>query len=125
MDLTLPLFASGAGFLIMAEDSPEVAVESVRAGVGTVDLDLALQRLPGSPTFVQAEGGASLNGALAAAGVLDEINITTSPRVVGGDGARATTNAPELHNRYRLAHLLEHDDFLFSRYVRDSADGRP
>lgn len=118
IDPRLPLFTSGAGFLIMAEDSPAVPIESVRAGTGEVDLALALTRLPGSPRFVQAEGGASLNGSLAQADLLDEINITTSPIVVGGDGARATTHAPSLTHAYRLAHLIEDDNFLFSRYVR-------
>ena len=118
VDTSTPLFTSGAGFLIMAEDSPAVDVESVRAGTGDVDLAGALLHLPGSPRFVQAEGGASLNGALAAADLLDEINITTSPLVVGGDGARATTHAPELTHRYDLAHLIEEDGYLFSRYIR-------
>lgn len=119
VDITTALFTSGAGFLILAEDSPDVDVESVRAGVGEVDLALAMHRLPGSPRFAQAEGGASLNGALAAADLLDEINITTSPMIVGGDGVRATVKAPPLDHRYRLAHLCEQDDFIFSRYVRD------
>jgi riboflavin biosynthesis pyrimidine reductase len=120
LDLRSPLFTSGAGFLIMAEDSPPVAVESVRAGRGEVDLAAALQHLPGDPRFVQAEGGASLNGALAAADLLDEINITTSPLVVGGGGARATTHAPEFAHRYELAHVIEDDGYLFSRYTRST-----
>jgi len=121
IDPSLPLFVSGAGFLIMAEDSPDVSIESVRAGIGEVDLALALTRLPGRPRFVQAEGGASLNGTLAAADLLDEINITTSPLLVGGDGARATTHAPQLEHRFRLAHLIEEESYLFSRYVRAEA----
>ncbi len=118
VDTSIALFTSGAGFLIMADDSPEVFVETVRAGIGRVDLAAALRRLPGAPSFVQAEGGAMLNGALAAADLLDEIDITTSPMIVGGDGTRITTSAPRLSHRYRLAHLLEDDGFLFSRYVR-------
>ena len=118
VDLASPLFTSGAGFLIMAEDSPRVDVECVRAGHGDVDLRTALAHLPGTPRFVQAEGGASLNGALAAADLLDEINITTSPLVVGGAGARATTHAPEFSHRYDVAHVIEDDGFLFSRYTR-------
>ncbi|MEO6123381.1 MAG: dihydrofolate reductase family protein, partial [Ilumatobacteraceae bacterium] len=118
VDLHLPLFTSGAGFLIMADDSPELPVDTVRAGTGEIDLAVALTRLPGSPRFVQAEGGASLNGSLAASDLLDEINITTSPMVVGGAGSRATTHAPALSHRYSLAHLIADDNFLFSRYVR-------
>ena len=117
-DFDSALFRSGAGFLILPEDAPAVPVDSVRAGVGEIDLGLALTRLPGQPRFVQVEGGASLNGALAAADLLDEINITTSPQIVGGDGARATTHAAAMSHRYTLAHVLEDDGFLFSRYVR-------
>ena len=97
----LPLFASGAGFLIVPEDAPGTPIETVRAGDGEVDLAAALQRLPGDPRFVQAEGGPSLNGALAAADLVDEINLTTSPLVVGGDrlaGDRRTR--PELDRRF-------------------------
>jgi riboflavin biosynthesis pyrimidine reductase len=121
VDPDTPLFRSGAGFLIMPEDGPPTPIDNVRAGRGEIDLAAAMLRLPGGPRFVQAEGGASLNGALAAADLLDEINITTSPLVVGGDGARATTHAPELTHRYDLVHLAEHDSFLYSRYVRASA----
>src|SRR5262249_20712256 len=65
VDPTLPLFSSGAGFLIVPEDAPDSDIETVRAGRGEVDLVAAMHKLPGQPTFVQAEGGASLNGALA------------------------------------------------------------
>lgn len=118
VDVASRLFASGAGFLILPEDAPPTSVESVRAGVGELDLRAALRRLPGSPAFVQAEGGASLNGALAAADLLDEINITTSPLLVGGSGSRATSHGPQISHRFDLVHLLVDDGFIFSRYVR-------
>ncbi len=118
MDLDTALFSSGAGFLILPEDAPACDVDSVRAGIGEVDLAAALCSLPGNPRFVQAEGGASLNAALAAQDLVDEINITTSPQLIGGTGARLTTGAPPLSQRFRLAHLLEDDNFIFSRYVR-------
>jgi riboflavin biosynthesis pyrimidine reductase len=118
IDLTIPLFASGSGFLILPEDAPPRDIDTVRAGVGEINLVAAIGRLPGNPTFVQAEGGASLNGALAAADLIDEINITTSPLVAGGSGSRATSHAPELGHRFELAHVLEDEGFLFSRYVR-------
>ena len=118
VDADTPLFASGAGFLIVPEDAPETSIETVRAGVGELDIVAAMHRLPGNPLFVQAEGGASLNGSLATADLLDEINITTSPLVVGGEGSRSTKGAPEAAHRFDLAHVLEDDGFVFSRYVR-------
>ncbi len=118
VDLDTALFTSGAGFLILPEDAPPCAVHSVRAGVGELDLASALRMLPGNPTFVQAEGGPSLNGALAANGLIDEINLTTSPQLIGGSGPRLTTDSPPISHAFRLAHLLEDDGFVFSRYVR-------
>jgi riboflavin biosynthesis pyrimidine reductase len=119
VDLNTPLFTSGSGFLILPEDAPASPAECVRAGRGELDLALALRLLPSQPRFVHVEGGPSLNGALAAADLVDELNITTSPQIVGGDGARLIDAAPALQARFQLAHVLEDDSFLFSRYVRD------
>jgi len=118
VDPTLELFTSGAGFLVLPEDAPDTPIESVRAGLGALDLDLAVRRLPGSPRFVQVEGGATLNGALTRADLIDEINITTSPQIVGGTGTRVTKDAPPTSHRFDLTGLYEDDGFLFSRYVR-------
>jgi hypothetical protein len=38
--------------------------------------------------------------------------------VVGGAGKRLADGAPDLLRRFRLAHVLEDDGFLFLRYVR-------
>jgi len=116
VDVTSPLFTSGAGFLIIPEDAPATSVESVRAGIGQVDFAGALGQL--TADFVQAEGGAQLNGALSTADVIDEINLTISPQLAGGDGPRVTSGSVQMSRRMRLAHVLEDDGFLFTRYVR-------
>ncbi len=116
VDMTSPLFTSGAGFLILPDDAPPASVDSVRAGTGEVDLAGALAQLDAQ--FVQAEGGATLNGALAAADLIDELNLTISPQLAGGDGPRVTGGAQQLSHRMRLVHVLEEDDFLFTRYLR-------
>lgn len=121
VDLDTPLFTSGAGFLILPQDAPPTSVDSVRAGVGELDLAAAIRALPGDPAFVQAEGGPSLNGALAACDLIDEINLTTSPQMIGGAGPRVTSDAPPLSHRFHLVHLLEDDGYLFSRYVRSDS----
>jgi riboflavin biosynthesis pyrimidine reductase len=118
VDTSTELFTSGAGFLIMPEDAPDVGVESVRAGTGELDLAAALGKLPGSPRSVQAEGGPALNGRLFAAGLIDELNVTTAPLVAGGDGARLAARAPELGQRFALHELYEDDGFLFARWRR-------
>lgn len=115
-DYSTRLFTSGQVLLIMPHDAPEVPVPSIRAGDQHVDLGAALAQLDAH--VVQAEGGASLNGQLAAADLIDELNLSVSPQISGGEGARLTTGAPPLSSRMRLAHVLEDDSFLFTRYVR-------
>jgi riboflavin biosynthesis pyrimidine reductase len=116
VDTTSTLFTSGAGFLILPEDAPPTTVESVRAGTGEVDFAGALAQLDAN--FVQAEGGALLNGSLSAADVIDELNLTISPQLAGGDGPRVTSGSVQVSRKMRLAHVLEKDGFLFTRYVR-------
>jgi riboflavin biosynthesis pyrimidine reductase len=117
-----PLFTSGAGFLVVPEDGPDVpGVDVVRAGRGTVDLALALRRLGdvvAPPDFVQCEGGSRLNGALLASGCVDELDLTISPVLAGGDGHRVTTGARPTFERFELAHLGTEDGFLYGRWVR-------
>jgi riboflavin biosynthesis pyrimidine reductase len=120
VDVTSRLFTSGAGFLILPDDAAPTPIESVRAGVGEVDLASALAQL--DVGFAQAEGGALLNGALAAADLIDELNLTISPQLAGGDGPRVTGGAAQISRHMRLAHLLEDDGFLFTRYVRVPPD---
>jgi riboflavin biosynthesis pyrimidine reductase len=117
-DFSMPIWTSGQGVLLMPEDGPEVPVPSVRAGTGDVDLRAALAGL--GATVVQAEGGPTLNGLLAAADLVDELNLTISPQVTGGDGPRAVVGAPELPRRMHLAHVLEDEGFLFTRYLRNA-----
>jgi riboflavin biosynthesis pyrimidine reductase len=88
------------------------------AGDSSVDLDRAVELL-GERGFahVLAEGGPSLNGALAAAGVLDELCLTLAPRLVSGDARRILTGpalAPS--PRLTLRTLCEEDGYLFLRY---------
>jgi len=71
--------------------------------------------------IVLCEGGPGLNHQLMAAGLVDELCLTISPRLVGGAG----TTGPGLLNGgafavpsgLRLDRVLAHDDFLFCRYL--------
>src|SRR5207253_3568742 len=69
-----------------------VVADVVIAGPDSVDLAEAVRAL-GDRGFrsVLAEGGPSLNGQLAAAGLLDELCLTLSPKIVGGDSRRILT----------------------------------
>jgi riboflavin biosynthesis pyrimidine reductase len=120
IDYASDLFTTGAGFVIVPETAPDLPVDTVRAGIGSLDLAGALARLGEAmqADFVQAEGGAALNAALAEADLIDELNLTISPVISGGDGPRLTAGAPALLHRMDLAHLLEDNGFLFTRYVR-------
>jgi riboflavin biosynthesis pyrimidine reductase len=99
-----------------AADVAEVVV----AGERDVDLAVALGALA-ERGFAQvlAEGGPTLNGQLAAAGLLDEVCLTLSPLLVGGD-AKRILSGPGLPGgqRWRLSSLCEQDGFLFLRYRR-------
>ncbi len=124
VDLDTPLFRSGAGFLIAPASAniDETKAQVLRAGVNVVNLGAAVGRLGEvlpSVTYVQVEGGPRLNGALLAGDLIDELDLSISPRLVGGQGPRLTSAAPELDRRFDLAHLLADDDgFIFSRWVR-------
>ncbi|HEX2785043.1 MAG TPA: dihydrofolate reductase family protein [Ilumatobacteraceae bacterium] len=118
VDATSALFTSGAGFLILPDDAPATTIDAVRAGRGSVDLAAALSQVDAD--FVQAEGGALLNGALAEADLIDELNLTISPLLAGGEGPRVTGGVAQLARRMQLAHVLEDDNFLFTRYLRAS-----
>ncbi len=131
IDTTNELFRSGAGFVITTEQTEieDGRVDVLRAGVDEVDLRAALQRLPDfcpGATFVQAEGGATLNAALGDVDVLDELNVTMSPVTVGGGGLRLFHGGGDHSNRYDLAQLAVDDEsFLFSRWRRRGAPTSP
>jgi len=124
VDLSQPLFTSGAGFLITADDSTfdTNGVETIRAGTGAVDFATALARLRvlvPACEVVQAEGGAVLNGALLDADVIDEINLTTSPAAVGGSGPRLASGAGDHLHRFEIAQLaIDERSFLYARWLR-------
>jgi 5-amino-6-(5-phosphoribosylamino)uracil reductase len=64
------------------------------------------------------EGGPTLNGHLLDADLLDELNLTLAPLLVGGDSPRAVSGADEHPRPFALAHLWEADGSLLARYVR-------
>jgi riboflavin biosynthesis pyrimidine reductase len=124
----LPLFAPDAPkpIVVTSSDAPAERLEAVAetaelvaCGLGGVDVVEALATLRSryGADVVLAEGGPSLNGALADAGVIDEVCLTVAPHLVGGDSRRMLHGAGPLLNTFGLAHLLEQDGYLFARYV--------
>ncbi len=123
LDAGSPLFASGAGLAITHEQA-EVppGIEVLRAGASEVDLEHALGQLSSMiPTggWAILEGGPSLNGALLDLDLIDEVNVTTAPQLVGGDGQRLVTGAHEEARPLELVHqLIDSEHYVFSRWVR-------
>jgi riboflavin biosynthesis pyrimidine reductase len=117
LDFSSPLFASGAGIVVTTHDAPAVPVRSIRAGRGDVDFAAALAELGGG--VVLCEGGPSINAQLFAAGLVDEVCLTVSPLLAGGDEPRiAQGTAVTPPERLHVVHVAADDHYLFIRYVR-------
>jgi riboflavin biosynthesis pyrimidine reductase len=86
-----------------------------------IDLAGALARLRGEHGVrsILCEGGPSLNASLFAAGVVDELFLTTVPKIAGGAGALTIVGAAPLETPLDawLQWLLEHDGELYARYA--------
>lgn len=130
IDPSSELFRSGAGFVITTERTEIPShVDVVRAGIDRVDLAVALDRIgavvPGV-AHVHVEGGPSLNAALLEHDLVDELDLTIAPLMVGGMGKRAALGAGEVTRRFDLAHLLVDDDsYTFARWVRHTLRETP
>ena len=99
------------------ERAAEVA-EIVVAGDEDVDPRQALQELASlGARSVLVEGGPSLNAQLVAQGVVDELCLTLSPRLVAGDARRILHgSALPLPVSADLVAVYEEDGFVFFRY---------
>ena len=131
-----PLF-SGSGeqtIVLTTERSPAdrrkalAAVADVRlVGETNVDLDAALGELAAlGLTRVLCEGGPHLLADIVVAGLLDELCLTVSPLLRGGDAIRALAGAPVPAGGMRLVHILEEDGTLLTRWTpqRESTSDR-
>jgi riboflavin-specific deaminase-like protein len=67
---------------------------------------------------ILCEGGPLLNASLLTAGLVDELFLTTVPKLAGGAGALTIVGAAPLDDPLdaRLRWLLTHDSELFARY---------
>lgn len=125
LDYDTELFSCGAGFVITTETgAPDVpdTIDVIRMGAGDIDLGGVITRLPafaGGADYVQVEGGAALNGAMLAADLVDEINVTTSPATFGGSGPRLATGAPSHTHRFEMAELaIDDESYVYTRWLR-------
>jgi riboflavin biosynthesis pyrimidine reductase len=94
-------------------------VDVIAVGDGEVDLAAALAALHGrGATQLLCEGGPHLFGALTAAGLVDELDLTVSPLLAGGGAGRITAGPPGPPRAMTLRHILSEDGALFLRYTR-------
>ncbi len=127
LDWSTPFFTSVAvrPLVITVSDAAESdraqaaeVADVIVAGTRDVDLARALDDLGASGVHsALAEGGPTLNGQLARAGVLDELCLTLAPRLASGDAKRilAGSTLDELRTLH-LRSICEESDYLFLRY---------
>ena len=95
----------------------EAGVTVLVCGGDAVDLPEALDRLAGlGSEQVLCEGGPQLLRAALAAGVVDELDLSVAPVLVGGQ-PRLLDAALPAAVRLDLRQLLEEDGTLFARYA--------
>ena len=89
----------------------------IEAGADAVDVTAAVTALVdlGYPGIL-TEGGPTLIGELATAGLIDELCLTTSPLLTAGQAGRIVSG-PSTAQRLSLAHALVDGDFLLCKYV--------
>lgn len=119
------LFTEGAGQVVVftssdAQPPPTATPVSVVRHEGAVDLTAALRLLRDEHGVraLLSEGGPRLHAEMQAAGLVDELFLTTSPKLAGGAAPRILEGElPDLEP-LELAWLLEEDGELFARYRR-------
>jgi riboflavin biosynthesis pyrimidine reductase len=121
-----PLFADGSGSVLVFTSSdtepPETAtpVRVVRHEGGAVDLGEALRHLreEHGVRALLSEGGPRTYAEMQGAGLVDELFLTTSPKLSGGAAPRIIEGELPEVTPLELAWLLEEDGELFARYRR-------
>ncbi|MFQ4147150.1 pyrimidine reductase family protein [Arthrobacter sp. LAPM80] len=108
-------------------DKLSKVAELVMVGGESLEPELVISELArrGLPN-IHCEGGPTLLGTFAAAGLVDELNLTISPLLVGGSAGRianspntgADASAPDAPAGMSLVRILKADSMLFLRYVR-------
>lgn len=120
------LFTGGGGRVLVftaSEAEPPATATSLRVirHEGTVDMALAMRQLreERGVRALLCEGGPRLHSQLWAAGLVDELFLTTAPKLTGTDAPRILEGeALPAATGLELAWLLEQDGELFARYRR-------
>lgn len=127
LDDTAPLFAEATHrtIVITVESAPAdhrarlaAVADVILAGDDELDVAAARQALADRGlTRLLCEGGAHLLAHIVAAGELDDLCYTLTPRMVGGHSARLLETPLPLESDWSLGHLIEDDGTLLMRWV--------
>jgi len=126
-----PIFTNGGGRILIftaAEAEPPATATSLRVvhHEGAVDLVEAMRYLREERGIraLLCEGGPLLHGQMQAAGLVDELFLTTAPKLAGtGSPGILETPLPAVTD-LELAWLLEADGELFAHYRRPQSPPR-
>ncbi len=128
LDTSAPLFADAVAptFVLTTTDAPADRVAQVRraggivlaCGTGTIDLAGGLAELRGQHglNHLLVEGGPALNGTMLDAGLVDELCLTLTPTVAGGDDGRRIVSGLSARHDLQLAQVLSQDGELLLTY---------
>jgi riboflavin-specific deaminase-like protein len=119
-----PLFSEGGEVLLFTASEAEppettASLEIVRHP-GFVDIVAALRHLrhEHGVRALLCEGGPGLHGELEGGGLVDELFLTTAPKLSGGEAPRIVEGELPAVVELELAWLLEEEGELFARYRR-------
>lgn len=130
LDRELELFATPENrpYILTTRTAPadrvrelEPVAEVIRAGEDQVDFDAALGALAERGAAIAlCEGGPSINGQLIATDLVDEWNLSISPRLLGADSRRAAVGPMPAGPPVGMAlrRVWTDDHFLFCRWSR-------
>jgi riboflavin biosynthesis pyrimidine reductase len=115
---TRPYIVTVASADADAREQASRVAEVIVAGDETVDLTRAVAELGARGAgAILAEGGPTLNGELAQAGLLDELCVTLAPLLASGDAKRLIAGSALAQlAALQLRSICEDDDYLFLRY---------
>lgn len=128
LDPTARLFTDGHRPVLLAPQAAPAAARValaphatiLTAGGARVDVREVVATLgTRGARVVVCEGGPTLNAALFAADLVDEVCVSTAPLVVGGNTASLAGALGPTRLAFTLEQVLEEDGMLFCRYVRD------
>jgi riboflavin biosynthesis pyrimidine reductase len=125
LDLSSPLFAAAPAhartiIITTAQAAEKLDYDQVIvAGQDSVDLSAAVTALhQRGHQHILTEGGPGILAQLIAAGLLTELCLTTGPLLAGPGAPRIVTGSPAPNPvPLRLAHILDDNGFLLSRYL--------